>query len=303
MAFEQTRSFLAMGTVNSVTVMNEGLGGVLDSIEKRISGLDDKLSVFKPDSEISRINAAAGGKPVKAGPDTKALLTAAKRYSLMSGGAFSVTTRPLTRLWREAAQRGILPSEEEIGAAKSLVNDEDIVIGDDGIALRREGQAIDLGGIAKGYAADLAADMLREAGAQEAVINFGGTVICLGPEKTVGIQHPRKMTGIPMGRLKVSNMAVVTSGDYERFYEIEGERHHHIIDPRTGVSSDSGLYQVTLTGKSAMEADALSTAIFVLGAHRGERLAQLRDMETIFVTDKLDVYFSRGLKDRFSLEK
>ncbi len=167
--------------------------------------------------------------------------------------------------------------------------------------LKQVGQAVDLGGIAKGYAADEVARILREGGVTNAIVNLGGTVIAMGKSCIVGIQHPDRCTGIPMGRIALHDRAVVTSGDYERYFEVDGERYHHILDPRTGYPAKSGLRSVTVIGGSAMVLDALSTAIFVMGTEKGLPLARRLEAEAILVTGRLDVYCSRALRGGFSL--
>lgn len=184
-----------------------------------------------------------------------------------------------------------------------LVNDEDILLDDEAqtAELRRFGQSLDLGAIAKGYAADEVRRILTEGGITGALVNLGGTVSVIGEGKHVGIQHPDRMTGIPMGRVLLADACAVTSGDYERYYEVDGTRYHHILDPRTGYPSRSGLRSVTLIGSSALALDALSTAVFVLGAEKGLPLIQQAGYQAVFVTDALDVFCTDGLRGNFEL--
>ena len=187
--------------------------------------------------------------------------------------------------------------------ALSLVCDEDILLDEESrtAELKRFGQSVDLGGIAKGYAADEVRRILREGGVTDALINLGGTVSSIGRERNIGIQHPDRATGIAMGRITLENGCVVTSGDYERFYEVDGVRYHHIVDPRTGYPAQSSLRSVTLIGDNATELDALSTAAFVLGEAEGLRLVQQAGVEAIFVTDSLNVFCTEGLRNNFQL--
>ena len=214
-----------------------------------------------------------------------------------------MTTRPLSALWELNARCGTVPSRAEIEQAMLLVCDGDIVLDEEAetAMLKRFGQAVDFGGIAKGYAADEVRRILLEGGVTSALINLGGTVVSLGKERSVGIQHPDRCTGIAMGRVTLLDGCAVTSGDYERYYEVDGVRYHHILDPRTGCPSRSNLRSVTLIGESAMELDALSTAIFALGAEEGLPLAERAGVESIVVTDALDVFCSERLRENFSL--
>lgn len=143
--------------------------------------------------------------------------------------------------------------------------------------------------------------ILLKGGVTGALINLGGTVCVIGSAKHVGIQHPDSVTGIATGRISLENACAVTSGDYERFYEVDGTRYHHIVDPRTGYPSKSGLRSVTLIGESALSLDALSTAVFVLGAEAGLSLMREAGVEAVFVTDEMNVYCSDGLRGNFEL--
>ena len=303
----KTAMFRALGTMNTISIESAQETHLAEEAlrlcEKRVLALNDSLSAYLPDSEISLLNAAAGCKPVAIGQDTMLLLRESKRFSLLSGGAFSISTRPLSALWELNARCGSVPSRGEIEQALLLVGDEDILLDEENqtAQLLRFGQAVDLGGIAKGYAADEACRILRENGVTSALINLGGTVVSLGKEHSVGIQHPDRCTGIAMGRVTLKNACAVTSGDYERYYEVDGVRYHHIVDPRTGYPSRAALRSVTLIGTSAMELDALSTAIFVLGAEQGLPLIHQINAEAVFVTEQMDVFCTDGLRGDFAL--
>lgn len=275
----------------------------LERAERRVLELDVTLSAFRPESEVSLLNASAGCREVSVGADTMFLLQQSKRYSAETGGAFSVTTRALSALWELNARCGTVPSRAEIEQALALVCDGDIALDEERstAALKRFGQAADFGGIAKGYAADEARRILLEGGVLSALINLGGTVVSLGRERKVGIQHPDRCTGIAMGRITLCDGCAVTSGDYERYYEVDGVRYHHILDPRTGYPSRTNLRSVTLIGESALELDALSTAIFALGAEAGLPLAQRFGADFVVVTDALDVFCSERLRENFTL--
>lgn len=302
-----SRLFRALGTMNTILVEqakdDTRAADALERAERRVLELDMALSAFRPESEVSLLNAAAGCKEVAIGADCMRLLAESKRVSQQTGGAFSASTRPLSALWELNARCGSVPSRAEIEQALSLVNDEDILLDETGgtAALRRFGQAVDFGGIAKGFAADETRRLLLEGGVTSALINFGGTVISLGRERSVGIQHPDRCTGIAMGSVILKDGCAVTSGDYERYYEVDGVRYHHILDPKTGYPARGNLRSVTLIGESAMELDALSTAIFALGAENGLPLAERFGAEFVAVTDTLDVFCSERLRGAFSL--
>lgn len=299
--------FEALGTQNSVQVYSYddrvAAGEALKRAEQRVRALHERLSVFQPESELSLLNASAGCAPVLVSEDTYFLLAQSKHFSALSHGAFSITTRALSALWRIHARCGTVPSRAEIEHALSLVNDEDILLDEEAhtAELRRFGQSVDLGSIAKGYAADEVRRLLLEGGVTGALINLGGTVCIMGAEKHVGIQHPDRVTGIAMGRLSLANACAVTSGDYEKYYEVDGTRYHHIVDPRTGYPSRAKLRSVTLLGERALMLDALSTAVFVLGAEEGLPLIREAGVEAVFVTDQMDVFCTDGLRGNFEL--
>ena len=298
-----TKMFRALGTANTIQAFGETSAGALECAARRVLELDDRLSVFKPESDIARLNASAGVRPVSICADAMRLLAAGKRFSGETAGAFSMTTRPLTALWNEHKSLGTVPDESEIEAARALIGDAELLLDEAaGTAmLPRFGQAADLGAIAKGYAADEVVRILCGYGVENALINLGGTVAVLGERRMVGIQHPDRCAGIPMGRIAVEGGAVVTSGDYERYYVVDGVRYHHILDPRTGRPARANLRSVTLTGSCAMELDALSTAIFALGAEEGALIAAARNLGLVLVTDEMDVLCSDNLCRAFSL--
>ena len=299
--------FSALGTENRVQVYTYAdrvaAGEALKRAEGRVRALHDLLSVFQPESEISLLNASAGCSAVPLSVDTLLLLSKSKRYSALSRGAFSITTRVLSALWSIHARCGTVPSRAEVEHALALVDDRDILLNEQAntAELRRFGQSVDLGAIAKGYAADEARRILQEGGVSGALINLGGTVCVLGEAKQVGIQHPDRMTGIALGRVSLANACAVTSGDYERFYEVDGMRYHHIVDPRTGYPSRANLRSVTLIGEKALALDALSTAAFVLGTEEGVPFIREAGVEAVFVTDQLDVFCTEGLRGNFEL--
>lgn len=299
--------FTALGTGNDIRVFTgrdrAEAEAALRQAKERVLSLHETLSVYQPDSEISLLNAAAGGKSVPVCDDTLMLLSESKRYSCVSGGAFSVTTRPLSALWEIHARCGSVPTRAEVEEALFLVCDGDIWLdrGTHTARLQQFGQSVDFGGIAKGYATDEVRRILLESGVTRALINLGGTVSVLGADWKIGVQHPDRYTGEAMGRILLQDCCAVTSGDYERYYEVDGVRYHHIVDPRTGYPSRSDLRSVTLIGKDALELDALSTAVFVLGAEEGLRLVREADAEAVFVDSALNVFCTDGLRGSFEL--
>ena len=262
-------------------------------------------------SGIVAINRQAGIEPVKVRPDLIGVLEKALHYAELSGGAFDPTIGPLVRLWGIGTDSERVPGDDEIAAALELVGWRDLVIDREaGTAfLRREGMALDLGAIAKGYAADEAVRIAREGGAKRAVLDFGGNIAVLGWRDgkgaaplpwRIGIQSPLGERGSYIGILPAHDTSVVTSGVYERYFEARGKRYHHILSTADGYPVDNGLLSVTVVMERSVDADALSTAVFALGFQRGSALIDsidgagaifVFDDYSVRVTDRLDGVF------------
>ena len=297
------KSFPAMGTVHTVTIFDaEGPEAASDA-RAYLLDLHGAWSCFEGDSLISRINQAAGRQPVAVDEDTFEVLRQAKRYGRFTEGAFDVTVGPLADLWRRAMEERQLPGDEAVWQALALVNFANVTLDEEAhtVLLEKAGQRIDLGGIAKGYAADGLRKLLRQHGVRRALLDLGGTVLSLGGRLPVGIRDPFRPAGAPMGTLMLEDRLAVTSGVYERFAWLGGHRYHHIVDPRTGYPSKSGLMSVTLVGENGAALDALATAALILGPERSVPLLTEQGMDAIFVTDQGQVLITRGLKNEFRL--
>lgn len=268
--------------------------------------LENLLSRFLPGSEVSRLNEFSGKGPVKISSELFKVLSNAIQYSEISQGAFDISVGPLIDLWDyKHALR--VPEKARIRQALSLVDYHDLVLKEceQTVELRKPGQSIDLGGIGKGFAGDRCMEILQKKGITSAFINIGGNVSLLGnrPDGAlwrVGIRHPRN-NGSLLGVLETAGKAVVTSGDYERFFiDHEGKRRHHILNPATGYPADSGLISVTVAADSAMTADAMSTAIFAAGMDKGLKyLLRFSGAEAVLVDKYQRVYITQGLEWSF----
>ncbi len=298
------------GTVNGLCIYGTDRTELLDRVKQRMQDLECKLSVFRPDSEIWALNRSAGKQPVPVSRETFRILAAAKECSALSGGAFAVTVRPLTALWKIGKPGSALPEPEKIGAAKALINDSALIL--DAAAqtafLSIPGQGVDLGGIAKGYAADEIRSLLTREGVTSALINLGGNIVAVGAGSDgrpwqIGIQNPASVRGEVLGTVAVVNKTMVTSGRNEHFFLKDGICYHHLMDPRTGRPALSGLLSVTVIGENSMEADALSTAAFVLGLREGMALLNRCRAEAVFATDDYQIFLSRGMVSQFKRKK
>lgn len=267
-----------MGTFVEITCQDKAAMNAAFEEIKKIENLANK---FEPASEISRLN--KNGE-IRAGPDFLNLIKESKKYYALSGGAFDITVSPLVESWKnkikeaqEKKSEGLLPAKDELENKLGLVGSDKIFINEDESAVKfaRAGMSVDLGGIAKGYAVDKAVLRLKALGINSCLINAGGNIYCLGRKGKrkwhIGIRHPRN-PGKIIFYLDLENQAVATSGDYEQYFMNAGKRYSHIINPERGEPVDNGLASVTIIAKDAAAADALSTAVFVLGKEKGQEL-------------------------------
>lgn len=292
--------FPAMGTVHTMAIRGDAALSAAERIRSRMLRMDRLWSVFREDSEISRLNRNAGNA-VPVHEETLGILKESVRLTKETSGAFDVTAGDLTGLWRQAMRAKTLPQEKETETLRKRTGAQRIRFSGDWVTLGK-GQSVDLGGIAKGWALDRALEMLKSDGISRALLNFGGTVGTIGEPVMIGIRDPFDPDGSPMGTLLLDNRCAVTSGSYERFAMIGTKTYHHIIDPRTGYPSDSGLVSVTLIGNDAARLDALATGAFILGIDRALPVLKRNGVEAVFVRTDGTVFRTGGLKDTFRFQ-
>lgn len=299
-------SGFGMNTEITYRVFGENAQQALLSGKDEIMRLENILSRFIPQSEISKVNKAAGKGCVNLSADTYNLLSRAVEFSKISQGLFDFTIGPLVDLWNYKYASDV-PLEEKIQERIPLVNYRDLVLNPHKrtAGLGSLGQSIDLGGIGKGFASDRFIEIVRKYGISSAFTNIGGNVSTLGnkPDGSpwcVGIRHPRDENSL-LGAVTVTGKSVVTSGDYERYFiDYDGKRRHHILDTTTGYPAESGLISVTIIADSAMTADALSTSVFVAGLEKGLLiLKKFREVEAIIVNSDLQIYMTGGMRRCF----
>jgi len=235
-----------------------------------VQRVEAKYSRYRADSVVSRINAQAGGEAVAIDAETRALLAYADALFHQSGGAFDATSGVLRRAWDFAVAR--MPTDAELSALTACVGWERVELCHDRVRLRDPGMELDFGGFGKEYAVDRAALVLREAGVASALVNLAGDMAILGPQPggepwRVGVRHPRDRERI-VAALAIESGAIATSGDYERFIEVEGVRHCHILDPRTGLSA-RGFQSVTVHASTCLVAGSATTVAMVKGEAEG----------------------------------
>lgn len=277
------------------------LKGCQDICRKYHSMFSNKIE----DSEISRIN-SAGGNPVEVSDETVTLIKKAIYYSDLSNGAFDITIAPVSNLWDFHGETPAPPAPEAVNEAVSHVDYKNILIKDNTVQLLDPYAAIDVGGIAKGYIADLLKKYLKEQGISHAIINLGGNVLTLGSrldgsDYNIGIQKPFDTTGEPITSVRVSNKSVVTSGTYQRYFEADGRIYHHILDPHTGYPCENNLNSVTIITNSSLTADALSTTCFLLGYDKSMRLIeQLGNVDAVFITNDNKIRYSKNFQQKLN---
>lgn len=304
-----SKSSYSLGTVINLTVPSIKDEKVIEKSFKRLSEIDDKLSAFKENSEISKIKSKAGIEPVTVSSDTYYIVKKSKEYSEMLCGAFDPTIRPLVEVWEESLKLEKLPSKEAVIEKLKLVNYKDIILNEkqSSVMLKHFKQSIDLGGIAKGFAADEIRDIFYKNKVKSGLIDLGGNVFAIGSKIDgtpwrIGIQNPYKERGQFVGILSVRNKSVVTSGNYEKYFINDGRRIHHIIDPRTGEPSESRIISATIISDNSIDGDGLSTGVYIIGVSKAiELINSIDGIEAIFITDDKKIHITSGVDEMFTI--
>jgi thiamine biosynthesis lipoprotein len=304
-------SFDAMGTEVSFAVFTVDDVGAQKAIGDAISEvrrLEALMTTWRDDSEVSRINQNAGIKPVPVSPETIEVIDAAEKSSQLSGGAFDISFYALKGLWHfDEDREAKLPPLAEIKKRLPLIDYRKIKVDHDKrtVLLEKKGMAINLGGIAKGYAVDRAVAVLKRAGFANAIVQAGGDLMCAGSKAgqpwTSGIRDPRGARGEVFAVMRLTDHAFSTAGDYERFFIIDGKRYHHILDPRTGFPATQSR-SVTIYAPNATIADGIDDAIFILGWKKGfEMIDKLDDVGAVVVDNEGAVHVSKRVQDRVQI--
>ena len=317
------KAILSMGTVFEVTIYAADkyiAEKTFNDVFQELNRLDYLMSNYKKESVLSKLNKNALSEPAVCNKELAYVIEQSLQYSDITDGAFDITIGPLMKKWGFYKQQGRVPGKEELDSILESVSYKNIIIEEKAkkslsknpvttktVFFKNTGTQIDLGGIGKGYAVDRAASVLKQNGISSALINFAGNIFTFGtpPGKdswVIGLQHPRESEGL-LGAFEIKDKAVSTSGDYEKFFTIEGKRYSHIIDPRTG-NPVKGTVSVTIVTGNATRADALSTGVFVLGHEKGmDLIEQLSDVEGIIIYEdedsKLITKTSSGMQTLF----
>ena len=294
-----------MGTLVEITIMEgeeERFDGAAQAAFAEIARLEEVFSSYKPESEVSMVSKNAGGGPVEVSAEVLYVVEEALRVSRLSGGAFDPTIGALSGVWGFSGERGYVPESSEVEALLPLVDFREVMVDKSAktVGLNKKGMTLNLGGIAKGYIVGSAAKVLEDSGVERGIIKAGGDMFVFqsGVERrqrpfVIGIKHPRQEGGL-LGEVYVKRGAVATSGDYERFFVEAGVRYHHILDPGTGFPARA-TRSVTVIAEDPTLADALSTAVFVMGPEKGLALIEaIEGAEAVVVDSEGRVHASRG---------
>lgn len=313
-AAETSRTDYALGTVCTIRILDGPKGDaaakVMESAFARLREIEDEMSVNKDGSELDAVNAAAGSPAgVRVTDDVLFVIGKALEYARLTDGAFDPSVGPLVKLWGIGTESARVPSRPEIDAARRLVDWRKVALDPAAKTVRlvERGMRLDLGAIAKGFAADEVKRILAGGKVKAAIVDLGGNVYAFGTKRDgskwrIGVQDPKSTRGEYLGIVEGDAMTVVTSGVYERFFEEGGKRYHHILDTRSGYPVDNGLVSVTIIAGSSIDADGLSTSLFALGRERGMALAAgLPGVSVVMIDSAGKVYLSPGASKVFKL--
>lgn len=304
-----SRTELFMGTAIKITLYDGGSEEILDKAFKRVIDLEDLVSINKSGTEIVELNKNSGINPVKLSDDSFNIIEKGLEYSKASKGGYDITIGPLVKLWSIGLPEAKVPNENEIKEAIKHVDYSKLKINKDTneVFLSEKGMMIDLGSIAKGYAADEIVKLLKEEGVTEAIVDLGGNIYALGKKEgnknwKIGIQDPNTERGNVVGMVETYNKSVVTTGVYERFIEKDGVKYHHILNPKIGYPYKTDIAGVSIIADKSMDADALSTLIFTKGLDEGIKFIETLDgVDAIFIMNDRKVYITEGVRDSFKL--
>lgn len=305
------KQFFSMDTIMTVTVYGPGGDDAVDAAVEEVNRLDQLLDPQNSSSPVYAINAAEGNA-TEVPEEILSLLEVSRKVYDETDGALDLSTYPLSELWgfidldEQDSSPDTIPSEEEILEAKDLLCFDRLLI-ENGTVTIPAGGKISFGSVAKGFASDAVSAVLKEQGVSSAILSLGGNIQTIGDTKpdgtswNVSIQDPNDLSAY-IGYVTTGEGAVVTSGSYQRYYEVDGKIYHHIIDPHTGYPADNDLLSVTILTPSGTLADSLSTAMFVLGEEGAVEFwrSQAEDFQMILITKDNRILCTEGLQDIYT---
>ncbi|GAA0736186.1 FAD:protein FMN transferase [Clostridium oceanicum] len=305
----ESKSGFFLGTYINIKIYGNKDDKIFDNCFSILKNIENKMSVNISSSEISKINKKSNNLEIKVSPETFYVIKKGKDYSKLSKGNFDISIGPLVNLWAINSDNPKVPSKQEIQEALSTISYNDILLNEskNTVKLKKQNMKIDLGGIAKGYAADKLTKYLEKEGIKSAILDLGGNIYALGNNSKdkpwkIGVQAPLEKRGEYLGILNISNKSIVTSGIYERNFIKNNKTYHHILSPFTGYPVENSLISTTIVSNKSIDGDALSTAIFSLGIEDGLKLVEsIENIDAILVNDKKEVFTTSGFKENFKV--
>ncbi|WP_246369683.1 FAD:protein FMN transferase [Saccharibacillus deserti] len=304
-------TFYVYDTVATIKIYDEkATEQHIDGIRDLLGRIDLELSRTNEKSDLYKVNAEAGKSAVKVSRGTFDVVKMALQYAKDTNGLLDPSIGPLINLWDIGHEGAQVPAKPDLDKARSLTDYRSVTLDEANrtIKLEKKGMVLDLGSIGKGYAADQVSAYLHDHRLDSALINLGGSSIIAvggkpgGADWNVGLQDPDKNRGSRLGKIQINDETIDSSGVYERFFIQDGVRYHHILDPRTGYPTQNGLKSITIVSDKATDADALSTAAFVMGLEDGMAyIEQQPGVEAFFIMDDNQIHATSGLKGRIKL--
>jgi thiamine biosynthesis lipoprotein len=303
-----SKSDFLLNTVVSISLYDKQEEALIDASFDLIENYESIFSRTMDTSELYKLSHGLAPKiPGKSltyslSEELSDILRYAFDYSKLTDGAFDLTIAPISSIWDFKSQEPSIPEDTKLKQALPLVDYKNIQLSGNEIAFAKEGIEIDLGAIAKGYIADKVKEYLMNNGVKSAIINLGGNLLCVGdkPDHTpfyIGIQKPYADRNETIATMEISDQSVVSSGVYERFFELDGKFYHHILNPTTGYPYDNGLISVTIISPKSVDGDGLSTSCFALGLEKGLQLIErLPDTYAVFITEDYELHYSSGFE-------
>lgn len=290
-----------MDTVVEQKLYGRNAQQAVAEIERRLQEYERQYSMYMEDSQVSQINKNAGKKYTSVSEECLEILKRSVLVSQEFDGLFDITIAPLTKLWGISSENPHVPSQQEIDQAKALVNFRDVLIDGNQVMLRNIGQAIDLGAVAKGASCDIVREVAAEYGIKTGYASIGGNLVVLGDDPEgkpyrFAIRDPQGDASEYIATLSLTGKTMATTGGYERWFEQNGKRYHHVLDPRTGYPAESDLLSVSVISEDGLLADCLSTALFVAGKEAALERMQREDYQLVIVDTEGNIYYSPSLE-------
>ncbi|MFP4371721.1 MAG: FAD:protein FMN transferase [Halanaerobium sp.] len=296
-----------MDTLVQMRAHGENSELAVEESMERIKEIENLMSKTIDTSDIYKLNNNPETE-IEIDNESRKVLEKAVEFAELTAGDFDPTIGALVELWGIGSEDAAVPEESEIESALANTGYEHLNLNDNSAEINKKGVKLDLGGIAKGYAAEEVKKIVQKYDVEHAFVNLGGNVLVIGDKVEgspwkIGIQDPREGRGSVMAVVDAVDLTIVTSGNYERYFEEDGELYHHILDPKTGYPAENNLLSVSIISENSFDADALSTAVYVMGLEKGmEFIENMENVDVMFITKELKVYLSSGIEEKVNIK-